>query len=48
MNIVEIHPQTIIDRISQWSAFSSLVFMIAAVCFLGYNRRKFNRRNPDW
>lgn len=22
--------------------------MVAAICFLGYNRKKFNRKNPDW
>lgn len=48
MNVIEIHYQTIIDRVSQWSALASLVFMIAALCFLGYNRNKFNKRNPDW
>lgn len=48
MNIIEIHPQTTIDRLSQWSAFASLIFMITAICFLGYNKRKFNKKNPGW
>jgi hypothetical protein len=22
--------------------------MIAAICFLGYNKKKFSKKNPDW
>lgn len=48
MIIVENHPVTFIDKLSQWSALAGLVLFFGGICFLSYNRSKFTKRNPDW
>lgn len=48
MNFVDVHFETIIDRISAWSALVGFIIFVFAICFLGYNQRKFSKRNPDW
>jgi len=37
---------TIIDHISLWGAFTSVLFTLFAFFFLGYNRSKFYKKNP--
>lgn len=48
MNIVENHPQTLLQKLSEWSAFIGLILFVGGICFLGYNKNKFNKKNPDW
>lgn len=48
MTIVENHPTTLIDKLSQWSAFVGLILFLGGICFLTYNKTKFSRKNPDW
>ena len=48
MNIVENHPVTSIEKLSEWSAFIGLILFIGGICFLTYNKNKFSKKNPDW
>lgn len=48
MQIVENHPQTLLAKMSEWSAFVGLIVFVGGICFLTYNKNKFSRKNPDW
>lgn len=39
---------TIFDQVAKWGAFFNVLFTFFALFFLGYNRRKFYKKNPDW
>jgi hypothetical protein len=48
MNMIEVHFETIILRLSSWSALVGFIFFLTTICFLGYNQRKFIKKNPEW
>jgi hypothetical protein len=39
---------TLLDHVSMWGAFWGVLFALFALLFLGYNRKKFYKKNPDW
>lgn len=48
VQIIRMSYLTILDHLAKWGAFFNLLFTIFAIFLLGYNRRKFYEKNPDW
>lgn len=48
MNLIEVHYAAFYENIAEVNSNIGLVVAIGVIFFLGYNRNKFNNRNPDW
>ena len=44
----KVNRSTIVDHLSMWGALWGVLFSFFAMLFLGSNRKKFYKKNPDW
>ena len=47
-NLVTIAPKTIVETLSLWFSFTKMILTAGLIIFVGWNRKKFDKANPEW
>lgn len=48
MNQIDIQFKTSVEALALWFSFTKMILTLGLIIFVGFNRRRFAKLNPEW